>query len=268
MNNLYDDDYRSMLSRFRLGDLKALLEAFGQNKVGRRAELRDQALQMLSSRPVGLNYVAYLSKIYEIYNRMPSQVADFSNNNMMYSYMQNQQRQMMSMNLMQFPQQRMYRALQYHQQPMHMPQAHAIIKTQEGMYGYSTGANTIPGNTMANNHSQNVSGSYQPAGPQIIVPSIHPIPSPRNQQNMHSVIQNTMNLALNPSSAGKNNASSQIVAKFKKIPFYDVIEDIFKLTLLEGSEMCTLPNSAEGRKIFRITLIKLIVFIIFILFQI
>jgi len=272
MNNFYDEDYRNMLARFRLGDLKSLLEAFGQNNVGQRTELRERALEMLSSRPVGLNYVAYLSKIFDIYKFIPSHQPGFSNNNMMCSYMQNQQRQMMSMSQMQIPQQRMYQLPKYHQQEMHMPQArfpHLVTETEGGMYGNPTGENSIPGNTMANNHCQNVSGSYQPVGPQIIVPSICPNPSPANQQNMHSVIQNTKNLVLNPS-GGKNNASSQIVTnyKFKKLPFYDVIEDIFKLTLLEGSERCTLPNSAEGSKIFMITLIKLIVFKIFILFQV
>jgi len=70
MDNFGDEAYRKMLADFRVSDLQTLLEAFGKDKEGQRTELREQALEMLNSRPIGLNYVAYVTKILEIHNKI------------------------------------------------------------------------------------------------------------------------------------------------------------------------------------------------------
>jgi len=166
------------------------LEAFGENNTGQRTELRELALELLSSRPIGLNYEAYLLIISEIYHLLQYHRSGFSdNNNMMHSSMQTQQRQMMPMSQILILHQAMDQLQEYHQQLMYMPQFRAI-------YGNSTGEIIIPGNTMANNHIQYVSDSYQSVRPQII-------------------------------------ASLQVIAyfKFKKLPFYYVIDGIIKLTV-------------------------------------
>lgn len=80
-----------MLQHFRPNDLKALLEAFVQNNTGQRTELRELALELLSSRPIDFNYEVYLSKISEIYDLLPCNRTDFSDNNMMHSSVQTQQ---------------------------------------------------------------------------------------------------------------------------------------------------------------------------------
>jgi len=142
-----------------------------------------------------------------------------------------------------------------------------------GIYGNATGANTIPENTMANNQIEYVSGSYQPVRSRIIVPPPIPSQMPSYQQNMYTMIQNTLRFVLNASTGRNNNAlipSPQIVAnyKFKNLPFYDVIDDIIKPTLLDGSEICTLSNFAKGSNIFMTSLFKFILFLIVILFQV
>jgi len=258
MNNLHDEDYRKMLKCFRPGDLRALLGAFGGNNVGKRTELQERALELLSSRPNDLNYVAYLSKLYDIYHILPCNRSGFSNNNMNHISMQTHQRPRQRQMIPISPHQRMYQPPQYHQQSMYMPQArlpHLMTKKGGGIYGNRTGANTIPENTMSNNHIQYVSGSNQLVRPQIIVPSPRSSQMPSNQQNMYVRIQNTLRFDLNASTGRNNNAlipSPQIVAnyKFKNLPFYDVIDDIIKPTLLDGSEICTLPNFAKGSNIY------------------
>jgi len=215
-----------MLVRFRVNDLKQLLEAFGQSTEGQRTELRERALELLNSRPVDLNYLAYQSKIFEIFGQIPTP----------------QQRLMMSMGQIQTPQQRMDQLSQYPQQSEHMTRARlpqAVPKIEGLGHGNLRGANTFPGNNMANNHIQYVSGSYRPVRPHTVVPS----QVPTYQQN-------------SPTSEHSNAFASipppQIVAnyKFNKLPFYDVIEDIIKPTPLDGSDRCTLPNFPKGSKIF------------------
>jgi len=256
MNNLgnyqsSEEGYRNMLNSFRTNDLQALLAAFGRNKAGRKSELKERAIDLLRSRPANMNYAAYIAKIYEIYRSMQS---DPPNNDiMMRSLLQNQQqRQMISMGQMQNPQQRMYQPPQYPQQSMHMtaraglPQV--MPQMQRGMYGNHIGANSIPGNTMANNNIQYISGSYQPSGPRTIVSTQL---SSNHQVNI-VVSQDALGFDMKTSTSGNNSyaPSLETVAqiKFKKLPFYEVIDEVIKPTLLTGMDRCTLQNVPRGMK--------------------
>jgi len=62
-----DERYKNMLAKFRINDLQTLLGAFGQNNSGRTHELKDLALELLITRPTGINQAAYVSKISELY---------------------------------------------------------------------------------------------------------------------------------------------------------------------------------------------------------
>ncbi|XP_060873266.1 LOW QUALITY PROTEIN: E3 SUMO-protein ligase PIAS3-like [Metopolophium dirhodum] len=66
MTNRYEC-YENMLSKFRIKDLQTLLGAFGQNTLGRKPELKDQALELLRTRSTGFNQTAYVAKISELY---------------------------------------------------------------------------------------------------------------------------------------------------------------------------------------------------------
>ncbi|KAL4104149.1 hypothetical protein QTP88_019462 [Uroleucon formosanum] len=247
MSNLSDEDYKRILEHLQANDLKALFESSGQNNTRQRTELQKLASELFSSELTVRDYDAYISKICEIYHLLPWHRSDTSDNNMMHSSIQTQQ---MPMSQILMPHQTIDQVPEYHQQSMNMPQA-------RGIYGNSTDANTIPGNTMANNHIQYASGSHQPVRPQIIVPSPCPSQMPSNLQNMDAMKQNTSELVFNASTSGNNNAfipSLQVIAnyKFKNIPFYDVIEDIMKPTLLDGLDKCTLSNLVRGSKIFMI----------------
>ncbi|XP_026820323.1 E3 SUMO-protein ligase PIAS2-like [Rhopalosiphum maidis] len=249
--NVSDENYRNILASFRTNDLQKLLETFGQNKTGQRSELRDRALELLKSKPTGLNYVAYLTKILELHGIIQS---DSYINDMMHNYsMPPQQRQMMSMGQSQTPQQRMCLLPQRPQQSMQTIRAglpQLMLQMQRAVHGNPTDPNTIHGNTMAIKNIQHIFGRNQPAGSHTAEPSQLPI----NQPSMaYMMQQNTVRFVLNTLANKNSNDSTpspQILAnyKFKKLPFYEVIEDIIKPTLLNGSETCTLVNFTIGTR--------------------
>lgn len=234
MNNTSEENnYKAMVINFRISDLQKLLKAFDKNITGRRFDLQNQALEILSSKPIGLNYEAFLIKILEIYN------------DQMRSSTQPQQTQTMYMNHnIHVPQQRTY----------------AYINPIEAKY--------IPRNAMANNNIQcvlgsypvirpnnnihHVPGSYQPIRPNYAVSSQIPLNQHNYMSNM--VTENSMRFYLK--TMKKQNIpiplTPEIVAqcKFKKLPFYEVQEDIIKPTLLSGSEKCSLATVCKGNSIF------------------
>lgn len=240
MNNYQDEGYRNMLASFRTNDLQALLGAFGRNKAGRKSELKERALELLRTKPTGFNYSAYIAKIYELYRSMQS---DLPNNDMMRSLIQSQTRQMLSMGQIQAPQQRLYQPPQYPQQPMHITRAglpQTMPQIQRGIYSNPIGANTI-----ANNNIQYITGSYQPPPGTRSIASTH---LPSNQQ-MNVVSQDALGFDMK----GGNNSytpSPEVIAqiKFKKLPFYDVIDEIIKPTFIAGLDRCTLQNFPRGMK--------------------
>jgi len=236
--NYPDEGYRNMLASFRTNDLQTLLGAFGRNKAGRKSELKERALELLRTRPTGFNYAAYLSKIYEIYRSMQS---DLPNNDIMRSLIQTQQRQIMSMGQIQNPPQRMYQPPQYSQQSMHMTRAglpQVMPQMQRGIYG-----NPMGSNTMANNNIQFISGSYQPAGPRTIVSSQFP-----SNQQINMVTQDAAGFDVNNSFTPSLQTLAHL--KFKKLPFYEVIDEVLKPTVLTGLERCTLQSVPRGSNIF------------------
>jgi len=244
----HDEGYKNMLASFRTTDLQTLLGAFGQNKGGRKSDLKDRALELLRTRPPGLNYTAYVTKIYDIYR---STKTDLPHNNdiMMRSLLRNQQRQM-TMEQIQAPQQRMYQPPpQYPQQPMHMTRAglpQVMPQIQRG-HNYS---NSVGANTMANNNIQYISGSYQPSGSRSITSS-----HLSSSQQMNVVSQDPLGYVMKGMPLGNNwytpSPETLALIKFKKLPFYEVIDEVLKPTLLASMmDGCTLPNSPRGSNIF------------------
>jgi len=246
MMNNHDESYRNMLASFRTNDLQALLAAFGRNKAGRKSELKERALELLRTRPTGFNHAAYVAKIYEIYRSMQSDLPH--NDIMMRNLLSTQQRQMMNMGQIQNTQQRMYQPPQYPQQSMHMTRAglpQVMPQIQRSIYGNSIGANTI-----ANNNIQYISGSYQPSGPRSIASS-----HLSSNQQMNAVPQDGLGYDNMNGSSGGNNPyvpSPEIVAKikFKKLPFYEVIDEMIKPTFLAGTDRCTLQSFPRGKQYY------------------
>jgi len=266
MNNYsVDESYKNMLSIFRYSDLQTLLGIFGQNRGGRKSELKDRAIELLRTRPANIDYSTYIAKIYEIYCSMQYELP--SNDNMIRRLSQNQQQQrqmIISVGQIQIPpqrmyqppqrmyqpQQRMYQPQQYPQQSMHVVRAglpQVMPKMQRGMYGNHM-SNSISANNMVNGNIQYIAaGNYQPSGSRTIVS--HQIPP--NQQ-MSIVAQDALGLG---TTASRNNSyipSIETVAKikFKKLPFYEVIDEVIKPTLLFGTDRCTLLNVPRGSNIF------------------
>ncbi|KAE9523241.1 hypothetical protein AGLY_016341, partial [Aphis glycines] len=220
MNNTSEEnDYRAMLMNFRISDLQKLLKPFGKNLTGRRFDLQYVALDMLNSKPIGLNYEAFLIKILEIHN------------DQMRNSMQSKKKWFMYMNHnTQVPQQRMQ----------------TYINPIEAKY--------ISGNAMAINNIQPVPGNYQPIRHKNTVssqflPNQHNYMSYMKTQNSERFYLKTMNSQNTPVTL-----TPEIVAqyKFKKLPFYEVQEDIIKLTLLNESEKCSLATASKGTREYKL----------------
>ncbi|KAE9533463.1 hypothetical protein AGLY_009101 [Aphis glycines] len=251
--NYYADegDYRNMLNIFRHSDLQALLVAFGQDRAGRKSELKDRAIELLRTRPANINYSAYRARIHEMYRSLQHELP--SSDSLIRRLSQNRrQRQMISsVGQIQIDQsQTMYQPQQYPQQSVHVARAglpQVMPKMQRGVYGKSKHSSTsIAANNMANNDIQYIAaGNYQPSATHTIVS--HQLPP--NQQ-MNIVIQDTLRLGTTDNRNNSYIPSIETVAqiKFKKLPFYEVIDEVIKPTLLTGTDRCTLLNVPRDTK--------------------
>lgn len=233
MSSYPEDGYKTMLASFRTNDLQTLLGAFGRNKAGRKSELKDRAVDLLRNRPPGFNSQAYVTKIIDIYRSMQN---DVPNNDVLRTLMQNQTRQMISLQS-----QRMYPPPQYNPQSMHLTRAglpQVMPQMSRGMYSNNMGPNNA-----------NIQYSYQPTMPR----NMSQVPSQQlNMMSSESPMSYNMNVG------GVNSAYTQPSApplsmnniKFKRLPFYEVMDEIIKPTILMGQERCTLPNVPRGISIF------------------
>jgi len=230
-------DYKNMLASFRVSDFQELLRAFGLSVAGRKSELKDHALALLRS--PGFNHEQYVSKIHEIYQSIP---ISMSNNNAIMNRSLLQTYQITGQ--IQASHQRMYQlAPQYPQQPMHMTRGElpqGMPQIQRSIYSNSVGANT-----MSNNNFQYISGSYQPSRPRSITSSHLSSSQQMNVASQDPLGYNMQGMAV------ENNSytpSPQTVAqiKFKKLPFYEVIDVVLKPTFLAGTDRCTLKKFSTG----------------------
>ncbi|CAH1738758.1 unnamed protein product [Aphis gossypii] len=224
-NYSVDEHYRQILSVFRMYDLKTLLVAFGQSTSGRKSELRDRAIKILRTRPADINYSAYIAKIHEIYRFLQNGMSSY-NIMMRCTLLQNQQQQQKRMNQPpRFPQ------LSMHMARVVLPQ---VMPQRKGI-NYIRCIAVGPSKIRCIESNQ-----------------LHP-----NQQ-MSIVAQDALEVGTTASGNNSYTPSIEAVAqiKYKKLPFYEVIDEVIKPTLLTGTDTCTLPNVNEGMKeaIFKFTL--------------
>lgn len=233
--NQAEDAYRAMLSSFRTNDLQTLLGAFGRNKAGRKSELKDRAVELLRSRPTGFSYSAYVAKIVEIYRSMQPDGSHDVMRNMMHS----QQRQMMNMALQPQPQ-RLYQPPQY-PQSLHLTRAglpQVMPQVQRGIYGNGNIA-----------QSSNIQYNYQPSTNLRNMVAQAPV----NQQlGMVASGQGPFDMnGVTPNSfAAPSTTQSAVNVKLRKLPFYEIIDELVKSTILSGHERCSLPNFTRGKTMY------------------
>lgn len=227
--NYNEETYRQMLASFRTNDLQNLLGTFGRNKAGRKAELKDRALDLLRNRPLSFNFQAYLAKITEIYRSMQN---DLPNTNMMQNAMQ--RANMMNMGVQDNQQRFFPPPPQYNQSSIHMARAglpQVMPQVQRGMYG-----------------NNNYPYSYQQNAPRRIISQAPP------NQSIHVAAADPMGFDLNTLNSGNNNSlcgppavQSLTNIKFKKLPFYEVVGEIIKPITLTGQDRCSLQNITRGK---------------------
>lgn len=225
-----EEGYRTMLSSFRTNDLQALLAAFNRNKNGRKSELKERALELLCNKPppTGFNYSAYLTKISEIFRAMQQNDTQ-SNVDLMRNMMHH--RQIISISQQQAQQQRMYQPPPY-QQSMNLSRSglpQVMPQMARGLYG-----SNITGNTISSNNNMQY---YHAPTSRNIVSQI--------STNQHTNMGTQNSVRYDTSAPENNNPTTLILpinVKFKKLPFYEVIDEVYKPIILNGNEKCTLPN--------------------------
>ncbi|VVC38328.1 Hypothetical protein CINCED_3A012020 [Cinara cedri] len=237
MNNT-ETGYKSMLCGFRTVDLQTLLGMFGQNRNGRKNELRDHAIELLRNRQqTGFNHQAYRSKILELYqsqNRAP--------NDGIHNVMQNQQRQMISM---QPQQQRMYLTHPYPQQQMHLTQPgipQVMVQRTRGMYRNGMVAN--------NSHMQQYSyqltlsrnGAQVSTNQQFNFMASAPMPNVMNVSGSNNVYLQQATLQPLPPLPSIANI------KLRELPFNDVLEVLIPPIILNPQDRCMQPNFPKDLK--------------------
>lgn len=237
MSSVLENKYLSILDGFRNIDLQHLLNAFGQNKTGRKSVLKARAINLLKNNPPGFKRFEYLSKILEIHHSVHNGVPD--NNYMIQSVMQNQQ-QMMSTGMQQIQQQGML-IPRHPQQTMQMTQdgmSPVISLKIRGTSGYSNNL-------------------HQQSSPRIVVPTnILPI----NQQLLTSSsgpVGSDMNAAT--SSGNSYIPTTQTLANIglKKLPFYEIQSEVIKPINLIANDKCSLKRFASGKQyIYYLIVIK------------
>lgn len=240
--NYQDDGYKNMISSFRSNELQSLLGAFGRNRAGRKSELKDRAIELLRTKPVGFNFQAYLNKIIELYRSMQTNDVPGNSVNDMYRTMTQNQRQMMSMQA----QQRMYQQPpQYPHQQMQVATRSALPQAMPQMQRSVYGNNNIAIN--------NIQYNYQPtAVPRTIMP---------NNQQLNLGAPDQVGYDMNSPHINNNLILSQSMTnvRFKNLPFYEVVDEICKPSILTGVERCSLPNYSRGKYTFLVIIICFLV---------
>lgn len=221
-----EEGFANMVNAFRTNDLQLLLGAFGRNKAGRKNELKERALELLRNKPTGFNFHAYCSKILEIYRTLKNDGVPPTSHNGMRNLMQNQQRQMMSL---QPQQQRMFPPPQYPPQ-LHMPRPglpQVMPRMTRGMYRSNMGAN--------NNRFQYVYQHNLPRNVRQVPPN----------QQFTLMVSNAIVYDLNaPESQDTSNQEPPPLPPgppldnitLRKLPFYEILDDVMKPKVLIGHD--------------------------------
>lgn len=228
MSSVTGDDLKLMLASFRVIDLRKLLGAFSLKRTGNKCELKNRALVLLKSRPSGLNYPAYTAKIVEIYHSKPHVSPD--NKKMVHNMIKTEQLKIKSMDT-QPQQQRMIQSPQY---PQSINSAHAgLPQVQRVIYGNSN--SNIRGNGYNPTCSRGMSIAQVPVNQQI---------------SMISTDQVGFDINAAPPKNFTLSTPSLVNVKLRKLPFYEIVDEIVKPTVLTGEEKCTLPHYPKGKFIF------------------
>lgn len=230
--------YVNMVCSFRTHELQTLLSSFNCDISGDRSELCRRALDLLRNRPFpyGFNYQMYTLKITEIYQAM-HQIHVSPNNGLMHiqprmvNIVQNRAQMIQQHKI--YQQHRIYQQQSNNNPRPGLPQV--IPTMQRRQYGSriteiapSASNNSIQhGNHMANNYN-------------VVLqqPTIQ-----QNTMGTQNLLQHDMNAQGSGNSIPSNSSLPSVNnIEIKKLPFYEVIAEVIKPTILFGQEVCTLPN--------------------------
>lgn len=218
--NPSDDLYKTMVSCFRITDLQVLLGTFNCNKVGRKSELLNRALEILNRRTLGIDYDLYHDKIFEIYNSLLN-IPNCNNNQIQRNIVRSQQLPMNTQSTSKYAQQqKMFLNPQYSQQSIQTTQA-GFPQMQLVHGGMCENNYTRYGYQNVDHHNVDNTGMINQLGIRQPTSSFAP-----TRKNTDSFLKHNIN--------------------FTKLPFYDVLFEILKPGVLTGYARCSLPNAPIG----------------------
>lgn len=233
-----EEDCRNMLEIFRNYELQILLGSFGFKQCGRKSKLKEQALEILRNKTLGVNHETFLAKIVEIYHSMTSNVG----NNKVHHTKQNQKQQITPMNTLQAQPTKVYlQPVQFVQrtipvQSARLPQI--MPKIQRDVHGNSI--------SIGGSGSNTIQRRYQQTGSLNTVPQI----SVHQQANTVSTDYLTQNKSNTNTINTIPSSHSLAYVKIKKMAFFDVISDLIKPFILVGHDKCSLPVIPNGNYFF------------------
>lgn len=223
--------YVNMVCSFRTHELQTLLSSFNYDISGEQSELSRRAIDLLRNRPFpnGFDYHMYMFKISEIYQAM-HQIHVSPNNGMMHT----QPRMLNIQNRALIGQQHR----RYQQQSINIPRPGLpqVIPTMQRRQYESRITEMAP--SASNNsiqHGNHMANNYNVVLQQ---PTIQ-----QNTMGTQNLLQHDMNAQGSGNSIPSNSSLPSVNnIKIKKLPFYEVIAEVIKPTILFGQEVCTLPN--------------------------
>lgn len=222
-----EESYISIIDNFQIDDLQKLLESFCDNVSGRKDELKKRALDLLRKKPLSLNYQAYLAKISELHFKTQHnyhEVLKITNHGQ--QRMPTSMQQPQTLKLEKKPPLNQQQSIHASRavKPLLIPQSprsnyqHSLPRNNDKIYTYI--------------------GLVNPRN--VVTPVLYQ-QQVKKVATDHSLPHEQINVK-------KFTPTAQLLAnvKVKKLPFYENIADIIKLSVLTGSEIGSTPKVVKG----------------------
>lgn len=226
-----EDSCRSMVMCFRVVELHTLLKAFKCSRVGRKAELRARVFKLLKTRPNEISHQAFTSKISEIYHSM---ITDVKPN--IAKLKQSLLQRKMNKPLQPQPQ-RMYSPVQ-HAQPIPILPAGLPLLALKVQRGVNQQINST--------QSSNIRFASYPNTRNMVA-------QPPVNQQLGMVASDQGGFVINGVSPNINCVAtsnlSLVNVKFRMSPFYEIIDELIKPTILFKQNKKPLHNT-KGKTMF------------------
>lgn len=220
--SLTEENYKDMIYSFRIVDLHMLLADFSINLPDDKSQLRNQALELLRNKSACINYRAFKDKINETYRLM---LTESHTNNKRRSTLENNNQKIMSIG------KPLPNFFKLNQQSTQNPQQFINILPPPRIQ------KVVNRNIFS--RSNNFQYDYIPIDPRYVV-----TPVVSNQQGKTVAVDNST--YMNSTNSFIPSIQSLANVRLKKLPFYEDVAEVIKLSTLIGRGNCSISNIHEG----------------------